>query len=202
MKSAIRRTEVCRPASRPLYDGSLKVSETTDFTFRTFRPDGSPSDVVRTRYVKAPYAGAVTAPLALKSGLKAVWHDFRGDSCADIDAAPVRGEYVVDSVSIPQEVKGDIGLVLTGYLEVPADGIYTFTLLSDDGSTLMLDGELLGDNDGAHSPVEIIVQKALKAGLHPIEVRYFDCNGGTLQMGLIDGEGKRTVLPPTWLKHE
>lgn len=103
---------------------------------------------------------------------------------------------------IPQEVKGDIGLVLTGYLEVPADGIYTFTLLSDDGSTLMLDGELLGDNDGAHSPVEIIVQKALKAGLHPIEVRYFDCNGGTLQMGLIDGEGKRTVLPPTWLKHE
>ncbi|WP_303014463.1 family 20 glycosylhydrolase [uncultured Bacteroides sp.] len=185
-----------------LYDGSLKVSETTDFTFRTFRPDGSPSDVVRTRYVKAPYAGAVTAPLALKSGLKAVWHDFRGDSCADIDAAPVRGEYVVDSVSIPQEVKGDIGLVLTGYLEVPADGIYTFTLLSDDGSTLMLDGELLGDNDGAHSPVEIIVQKALKAGLHPIEVRYFDCNGGTLQMGLIDGEGKRTVLPPTWLKHE
>ena len=60
-------------------------------------------------------------------------------------------------------MKGNIGLVLTGYLEVPADGIYTFALLSDDGSTLMLDGELLGDNDGAHSPVEIIVQKALKA---------------------------------------
>jgi hypothetical protein len=37
---------------------------------------------------------------------------------------------------------------MTGYLEVPADGIYTFALLSDDGSTLTLDGELLGDNDG------------------------------------------------------
>ena len=60
---------------------------------------------------------------------------------------------MVESVSIPEEVKGNIGLVLTGYLEVPADGIYTFALLSDDGSTLMLDGELLGDNDGAHSPV-------------------------------------------------
>lgn len=185
-----------------LYDGALEVEETTDFAFRTFRPDGSPSDVVRTKYVKAPYAEAVTAPAALQSGLKAVWHDFRGNLCADIEAAPVKGEYVVESVSIPEEVKGNIGLVLTGYLEVPADGIYTFALLSDDGSTLMLDGELLGDNDGAHSPVEIIVQKALKAGLHPIEVRYFDCNGGVLQMELVNEKGEKEVLPSTWLKHE
>ena len=185
-----------------LYNGALDVTETTDFAFRTFRPDGSPSDVVRTKYVKAPYAEAVTAPAALQSGLKAVWHDFRGNLCADIEAAPVKGEYVVESVSIPEEVKGNIGLVLTGYLEVPADGIYTFALLSDDGSTLMLDGELLGDNDGAHSPVEIIVQKALKAGLHPIEVRYFDCNGGVLQMELVNEKGEKEVLPSTWLKHE
>ena len=185
-----------------LYDGALEVEETTDFAFRTFRPDGSPSDVVRTKYVKAPYAEAVTAPAALQPGLKTVWHDFRGNLCADIDAAPVKGEYVVESVSIPEEVKGNIGLVLTGYLEVPADGIYTFALLSDDGSTLMLDGELLGDNDGAHSPVEIIVQKALKAGLHPIEVRYFDCNGGVLQMELVNEKGEKEVLPSAWLKHE
>ena len=185
-----------------LYNGALEVGKTTDFAFRTFRPDGSPSDVVRTKYVKAPYAEAVTAPAALQPGLKAVWHDFRGNLCADIDVAPVKGEYVVESVSIPEEVKGNIGLVLTGYLEVPADGIYTFALLSDDGSTLMLDGELLGDNDGAHSPVEIIVQKALKAGLHPIEVRYFDCNGGVLQMELVNEKGEKEVLPSAWLKHE
>lgn len=65
----------------------------------------------------------LTAPAALQPGLKAVWHDFRGNLCADIDAAPVKGEYVVESVSIPKEVKGNIGLVMTGYLEVPADGI-------------------------------------------------------------------------------
>lgn len=185
-----------------LYNGTLKVNETTDFTFRTFRTDGSPSDVTRTKYVKAPYAEAIPAPSSLQPGLKAVWHDFRGNLCADIDAAPVKGEYVVESVSIPEEVKGDIGLVLTGYLEVPTDGIYTFALLSDDGSTLALDGELLGDNGGAHSSVEIIVQKALKAGLHPIEVRYFDCNGGVLQMELVNEKGEKEALPETWLKHE
>lgn len=185
-----------------LYNGALDVTETTDFAFCTFRPDGSPSDVAHTKYVKAPYAEAVTAPAALQPGLKAVWHDFRGNLCADIDAAPVKGEYVVESVSIPEEVKGNIGLVMTGYLEVPADGIYTFALLSDDGSTLTLDGELLGDNDGAHSSVEIIVQKALKAGLHPIEVRYFDCNGGVLQMELVNEKGEKEMLPGAWLKHE
>lgn len=185
-----------------LYNGKLKVTETTDFAFRTFRPDGSPSDVVRTRYVKSPYAESTPASAPLRNGLKAVWHDFRGDLCADIDAAPVKGEYIVESVSIPEDVKGDIGLVLTGFLEVPADGIYTFVLLSDDGSTLTLDGELLGDNDGAHSPVEIIVQKALKAGLHPMEVRYFDCNGGTLQMQLVNEKGEKEALPVSWLKHE
>ena len=40
-----------------LYNGALEVGKTTDFAFRTFRPDGSPSDVVRTKYVKAPYGG-------------------------------------------------------------------------------------------------------------------------------------------------
>lgn len=185
------------------YNGALAVTETTDFTFRTFRPDGTPSDVVRTKYVKAPYNEAVAAPSApLHPGLKAVWHHYRGNNCADIVAAPVNGEYVVPSVSIPEGVKGDIGLVLTGYLEVPVDGIYTFALLSDDGSTLTLDGELLGDNDGEHAPLEIIVQKALKAGLHPIEVRYFDYNGGTLQMELMNDKGEKEALPSAWLKHE
>ncbi len=189
-------------AQSSLYDGSLKIKETTDFAFRTFRKDGSPSGMVRTKYVKASYAEAAMAPDSLQRGLKVVWHDFRGKLCSDIEVAPVKGTYVVESVSIPEEVKGNIGLILTGYLEVPADGIYTFALLSDDGSTLKLDGELLGDNDGEHSPVEIIVQKALKAGLHPIEVRYFDCNGGVLQMELVNDKGEKSVLPAEWLKHE
>ena len=110
-----------------LYNGDLKVGKTTDFAFRTFRPDGSPSDVayqVRQRLLMRRLL-----PGCFAARLKAVWHDFRGNLCADIDAAPVKGEYVVESVSIPEEVKGNIGLVLTGYLEVPADGIYTFALL-------------------------------------------------------------------------
>lgn len=184
-----------------LYEGDLKVTESTEFMLRTYRPDGSPSDVARTKYVKAPYTKADANARPSADGLKAIWHDFRGDLCAAIDIAPIKGEYVVEAVSIPEEVKGDIGLVLKGYLQIPADGIYTFALCSDDGSTLMLDGELLLDNDGPHSKVEIIAQKALMKGLHLIEVRYFDCNGGMLEMNVINEKGEKQVLSKEWLKH-
>ena len=37
---------------------------------------------------------------------------------------------------------------------------------------------------------------------HPIEVRYFDCNGGVLQMELVNEKGEKEMLPGAWLKHE
>ena len=90
---------------------------------------------------------------------------------------------------------------MKGYLNIPADGVYTFALFSDDGSTLTLDGDLFLNNDGAHSPAEVIAQKALKKGLHPMEVRYFDHNGGMLEMYLLNERGEKQVLPKEWLLH-
>ena len=78
--------------------------------------------------------------------------------------------------------------------------VYTFALLSDDGSELKLDGEKLGDNDGEHSTEEITVQKAMMAGFHPIQVRYFDSNGGSLELALIEN-GVRKQIPAEWLWH-
>lgn len=40
------------------------------------------------------------------------------------------------------------------------------------------------------SPTERTAQQALAKGLHRIEVRYFDHNGGMLRMNVLDPEGK------------
>ena len=144
----------------PKYDGNLKVTETTEFTFRTFRANGKPCDTFTTKFIKGEFSPASSETPAGK-GLEAVWYDFKGNKCADIDKASRKGSYNVTEVSIPAEAKGNIGLVIKGFINVPEDGIYTFALTSDDGSTLVIDGDPVIDNDGPHGPREVIGQKAL-----------------------------------------
>ena len=70
-----------------------------------------------------------------------------------------------------------------GYIKVPADGVYTFYLRSDDGSKLYLDRELVVDHDGSHSASTKKGLKALKKGMHPIQIDYFeDFLGEELQL--------------------
>lgn len=98
--------------------------------------------------------------------------------------------YPVEDVMIPKKVKGNIGLIIKGYFNAPQDDIYTFALLSDDGSTLTIDSEQIVDNDGPHGPKEIVGQKALAKGYHPMELRYFDQNGGQLKLKVTGSDGK------------
>lgn len=182
----------------PLYTGQLRLEQTTDLTFRTFRPDGSASDVTKASFVKSDYAPGVMICSPLKRGLNVAWHDFKGTRCEEIDKAPLKGHYQVDQVSIPDGVKGNIGLVLKGFIQIPEDGIYTFVLTSDDGSTMTVDGSLLIDNDGNHSPKELIAQRALKKGSHPVEIRYFDRNGGMLKLEWINSQGQREECSKEW----
>lgn len=182
------------------YTGAFKITETTDLAFRTFRPNGTKGDVVKMKYIRDTCSPAVNVATT-GEGIKAVWHDYRGNSCEGIEKASVKGEYVVSEVSIPEGVKGNIGLVLSGYIDVPADGVYTFALFSDDGSVLSIDGRVVVNNDGAHSPREIIGQKALAKGTHPFKITYFDYNGGLLQMQMINEKGEKIPFPASWFKY-
>ena len=173
----------------PQYTGAIPIDESTDFIFRSFRPNGKGGDSFKTRYLKQEYAPADPDATPKNNGLLAIWHEGRFDACADIDKAPETGKYEIPDVGIPAEVKGDIGLIISGYFNVPADGVYTFSLLSDDGSWLKVDRELVSDNDGPHAPQEITGQRALAKGLHPIEIRYFDYNGGLLNLKIFDSFG-------------
>ena len=62
----------------------------------------------------------------------------------------------------------------TGYVDIPKSGIYTFYLRSDDGSKLYLHDDLVVDNDGSHSSITKQGMMALKKGLHPIRIEYFE----------------------------
>lgn len=47
-----------------------------------------------------------------------------------------------------------VGAIITGTIDLPADGRYEFHLESDDGSRLYVNDELIVDNDGTHAMIE------------------------------------------------
>ena len=192
-KSAVVRytTDGTMPqTSSPEFKPGMVFSQTTPLRLRTFSHDGHKGDVVDTKVVVRDYAPAFR-PDSMAGGLKAVWHEFPGIRCSEIDKAPVNETYIVDEVGIPKGVRGNIGLIITGNLSVPSDGVYLFELTSDDGSWLKIDGEMVVDNDKEHSMVTRRGQYPLAAGCHRLEVRYFDHNGGGLRLSVYDANGNK-----------
>ncbi|MFM7138411.1 MAG: DUF1553 domain-containing protein, partial [Planctomycetota bacterium] len=89
------------------------------------------------------------------------------------DEGPLPGN-LFDINAAPSLRPDDFGYVFAGFLKVPADGDYTFTLDSDDGSRLMIDGRVVLEYDGLHgegSPRTATVR--LAAGRRPIRLDYF-----------------------------
>jgi len=74
--------------------------------------------------------------------------------------------------------KAQFGLKFTGYIDVPAEGNYTFFVTSDDGSKLWIGDKLIVNNDGLHAPLEKHGFIPLAKGKHPITVAFFEAGGG------------------------
>jgi hypothetical protein len=64
-----------------------------------------------------------------------------------------------------------------GYIDIPEDGEYTFSLACNDGGRMYIDDRVLINNDGLHPVVEVPKTIKLKKGLHPISVKYFQEGG-------------------------
>jgi hexosaminidase len=86
----------------------------------------------------------------------------------------------VTSAGVSQDASLDVaereelfGLIFTGYLQAPESGIYTFSIASDDGATLVIGDQLVVDNDGIHQVSTQSGMIALEEGLHPLTVCYF-----------------------------
>lgn len=61
----------------------------------------------------------------------------------------------------------------TGRFWIENSGRYQFRVLSDDGSKLWIDGELLVDNDGTHPPAAVDGSAVLSRGVHELRLDYF-----------------------------
>ncbi|CAJ35771.1 PA14 domain-containing protein [Methanocella arvoryzae] len=80
-----------------------------------------------------------------------------------------------DASTLPEEAPDQNGMIIwTGYVAIPAEGTYTFTLDSAGGSWLWIDGRQIVANPGNHPRASVSsLPVQLSAGLHRIKARYY-----------------------------
>ena len=94
---------------------------------------------------------------------------------SDLDGSEVVETGRTETFSLPEKKDRDpfSGSKFCGYLEMPEDGAYTFTLASAMGSQLWIDDLLIVNNDFGHSMSEWPGLARLRAGKHAVTVTTF-----------------------------
>jgi hypothetical protein len=93
----------------------------------------------------------------------------------------------------------NFGADLLANINVGSTGLYTFSLTSDDGSHLLIDGNLIVDNGGTHGPTTTPGSVSLTAGLHSFEVQYYECCGPPALLQVVLPSGVAYVPEPAVL---
>ena len=198
---------LARPVTTTFRGGSVVVpvsEKPTRVSAVAIAPDGrmsAPSVAWFTRTTLSP-ASSVD-PNGLESGLAYQYYEINARLVAALDTARVIRTGVVQKIERRGDERAErYGIRFSGYLRVPADGLYEFSLTSDDGSNLSVAGKLVVDNDGYHGADEKTGMIALARGVHSFLLRYAQATGGAalrLQMRR-EGEAWQPV-PADWLLH-
>ncbi|HVV73978.1 MAG TPA: PA14 domain-containing protein, partial [Verrucomicrobiae bacterium] len=123
--------------------------------------------------------------------------------------SPVRQGAVNHPDLTPRRRRCGYAFNYVGFFEAPTDGLYTFTVNSSDGAKLIIDGALIVNWDGIHSPVPLSGWTGLRAGKHAVNIQYFcntqNSNAGDLTDNLTlfyegPGIGRTEVPDRAWFR--
>ena len=186
-------TKYTVPFEIPVGDPGTKV------TARVFTSDGKSSAPRAATFTRTTYRPADRLNV-IQPGIRYQYYETRVRSVRAIDTIPATSEAVIVGVRRRGTERAEqYAIRLTGYLRVPSDALYEFALSSDDGSSLDIGGRIIVDNDGFHGDEERTGMIALRAGLHPFTVRYFQATGGaSLSLRYRRGVGAWAVVPDSW----
>lgn len=141
---------------------------------------------------------------ATKSGL---WHEYRTphfdtDPGLDLVENSASGTTPTCSFSVAKDEK--YGIRFSGYLDVPADGGYSFQVGTENQSRLYIDGQLVVDHWMRDNRARLVwddidSELGLKAGQHTVVLTV---NNGNYVKGLIRGESPsmRNLFEVRWKK--
>lgn len=136
-------------------------------------------------------------PENLVNGLEWRYYEGTWNYLPDFSVLTPADYYYCNNFDITLNGTGDgFAYEFEGFIDIPADGQYTFYVTSDDGSRLFIDNGVVVSNDGVHGVAEAQGKAALLAGKHKIRVTYFENSGSqTLEVRWAGPGFGRQLIP-------
>ena len=185
-----------------LYQQPFSVKNTTTVKMIAYKGEQqsltSTAVIKKVGEIKKVYLKDVKPGLSYKytHGIYRMVNDF-------LNVEPLKTGVVSKFTIEPREKEQFFSFDYEGYINVPKDGEYTFYLATNDGGRFYIDNILLINNDGLHPVVEVDKSIKLKAGLHPISVKYFQEGGRNgLTVSWQASDIKKQEIPASVLFHK
>lgn len=134
----------------------------------------------------------------LKQGLKYSYYEGVWDSLPDFTKLTPKSTGITENLDLKFAARQDSFAVrFEGYLHIITRGLYDLWIVSDDGSKLYLNDQLLFNNDGLHAADRPVVKLVpLSPGYYPIKIDYFERTGDqAITLGWITGKKKIQAVP-------
>lgn len=183
-------------ATSAAYDEPLLLTATTTVKARAFAAG------LDDRFVASASFRRLTPRAALevagtRPGLRCRYFEGEWDRLPDFGPLTSQRTETMLQPGIPKLARPEnFGLEFTGYFKAEAEGLYTFSLASDDGSALYIGDEKVVDNDGLHGETGVEGAVALKVGQHPIRIVYIQGVGDETLNLYYEGPGIPTAAVP------
>ena len=184
-----------------LLNSPLEIKKNTFIRMAAFTPQGRRGDIYDLHYTQQDLATPVNT-LVSTPGLACNYYPGEYKNAKSISGEP-KTVFTMESLTVPKAANAPaFCLKYQGYLDIPADGIYSFYLNCDDGGILHIANRMVVDNDGPHGPFEKTGQVALRKGLQPITLDFIEGGGGyTLKLKYSVNGTVPVEIPSAWLKH-
>jgi predicted alpha-1,2-mannosidase len=142
-------------------------------------------------------------PVKVEPGLSYDYYSGIFNRVADFQAMMPNKSGLVSKINIDQKDREQyFAFNLEGYIQIPNDGLYTFYLISNDGSKLFLNGKEIINSDGLHPAFERFASVGLKSGKHALKLKYFQGGGSCFLKLMWEGPGfEKQEVPSSVLFH-
>ncbi len=186
------------------------VTEQTTYTFSNLLPNStnyysvSAEDFAGNISESSPQVAATTTENGIGKGLNYKYFQGSWDVLPDFKGLePIKSGISANLDLGPRDQNDNYGFLWEGYINIPTPGVYTFELVSDDGSKLYFNtaygqnATALVNNDGLHAaqPVSNSVN-VNTAGPYPFAIAFFEKDGGEQMQVYWSGPGFSHQLVP------